>query len=90
MGLVRNLLALIGLVVVIGLGWAYTKVAPTLEGSKLDVDRIADLWATYQRLAPKFKEFDPEFPRIYTEFFENLAESGDPGVAMMWSVPVEG
>ena len=65
MGFIRNLLALIGLAVVIGLGIGYVKYWPTVS------------------------EFDPGFPKIYAEFGQKLLETGDPGKAMMWSVPVE-
>ena len=40
-------------------------------------------------IAPKLAEFDPGYPQAYSNFFGKLLESGDPGVAMMWSVPVE-
>ena len=40
-------------------------------------------------LGPKLAQFDPGFPKAYGEFAGRLLETGDPGVAMMWSVPVE-
>ncbi|MGB5736638.1 MAG: DUF302 domain-containing protein [Thiohalocapsa sp.] len=40
-------------------------------------------------IGPKLAQFDPGFPKAYSEFAGKLLESGDPGVAMMWSVPVE-
>jgi uncharacterized protein (DUF302 family) len=40
-------------------------------------------------LGPKLAALDPQFPRAYGEFAARLFESGDPGVAMMWAVPVE-
>jgi uncharacterized protein (DUF302 family) len=43
----------------------------------------------YFRIGPTLADFDPEFPGVYSEFASRLLESGDPGVAMMWSVPVE-
>jgi hypothetical protein len=66
MKLLRNLLALIGLVVVLGGAAAYVAWG----------DKIA--------------AFDPEFPRVYSQFASRLLATGDPGIAMMWSVPVEG
>jgi len=42
----------------------------------------------YATLADKLAAFDPKFPRVYQEFAERLLETGDPGVAMMWAVPV--
>ncbi|EIC20120.1 DUF302 domain-containing protein [Thiorhodovibrio frisius] len=43
----------------------------------------------YLRVSSALADFDPEFPRVYAEFAQRLLESGDPGVALMWSVPVE-
>lgn len=39
-------------------------------------------------IGPKLAQFDPGFPKAYGEFAQKLLETGDPGVAMMWSVPV--
>lgn len=64
MSFIRNLLALIGLIVVAGLGYGYYKFWPTVS------------------------QFDPGFPQVYAELAEKLLETGDPGKAMMWSVPV--
>lgn len=64
MKLIRNLLAIIGLVAVVAAAYLYVSI-----GSKL-------------------ADFDPEFPRIYKEFAARLLETGDPGVSMMWAVPV--
>jgi hypothetical protein len=35
------------------------------------------------------KQFDPRAVKIYKEFALKLLETGDPGVAMTWAVPVE-
>jgi len=40
-------------------------------------------------LGPKLAEIDPDAPRVYTDFVGRLFETGDPGVAMMWSEPVQ-
>lgn len=42
----------------------------------------------YARVGPSLAQFDPEFPGVYAEFASRLLETGDPGVAMMWSVTV--
>jgi uncharacterized protein (DUF302 family) len=65
MNLMRNLLAIIGLItlVVVGAGAAM--------------------------LGPKLAGFDPGFAKAYSQFAGRLLETGDPGVAMMWEVPVE-
>ena len=65
MGFIRNLLALIGLLVVVGIGLVVYKYGPTL----------------YQ--------FDSGSLVVYGNFAEKLLESGDPGVAMTWEVPVQ-
>jgi uncharacterized protein (DUF302 family) len=65
MKLIRNLLAIIGLIALLGVAVAYV------------------------RLGPKLAELDPGFLDVYTEFAGRLLETGDPGVAMMWAVPVE-
>lgn len=33
--------------------------------------------------------FDPGFPKVYGAFAQRLLATGDPGVAMMWAVPVK-
>jgi uncharacterized protein (DUF302 family) len=65
MSFLKNIFALIGLLVVIALVAAYILLKPVVS------------------------QFDPEFLGAYEEFAERLIETGDPGVAMMWSVPVE-
>jgi hypothetical protein len=65
MKIIRNLLAIIGLVSVLALGYGYVRFSSAVAG------------------------FDPEFSRFYVELAQRLLETGDPGVAMMWSVPVE-
>jgi uncharacterized protein (DUF302 family) len=63
--LIRNLLAIIGLITLLAL----------LAGAVIIGPRIAD--------------FDPNFASVYAEFAGKLMDTGDPGVAMMWAVPVE-
>jgi hypothetical protein len=43
----------------------------------------------YLRVGSHLAEFDPRFTEIYADFASRLVETGDPGVAMMWAVPVE-
>ena len=43
----------------------------------------------YVRIAPVLSEFDDGFVGVYQEFASRLLTTGDPGVAMMWAVPVE-
>lgn len=64
MTLIRNLLAIIGLLTLI----AVATVAI--------------------RFGPQLAELDPGATGVYGEFASRLLETGDPGVAMMWSVPV--
>jgi uncharacterized protein (DUF302 family) len=65
MNLIRNLLAVVGLLAIVTL----------LVGALT--------------LGPRLARFDPAFPQAYGEFAARLLETGDPGVAMMWSEPVE-
>ena len=65
MKIVRNLLAVIGFLTLVGVGVLSWRVVPILG------------------------EFDPEYPRVYGEFASRLLSTGDPGVAMMWAIPVE-
>jgi hypothetical protein len=63
--LIRNLLAIVGLITLIALSVGAFIIGP----------RVAD--------------FDPKFASVYAEFADRLLDTGDPGVAMMWAVPVE-
>jgi uncharacterized protein (DUF302 family) len=65
MSFIRNILAIIGLLTLVGGGIGYATVTS------------------------KLKDFDAGFVGVYQQFAERLLETGDPGVAMMWSVPVE-
>ena len=65
MNLIRNLLAIVGLITLIALSVGAFIIGP----------RVAD--------------FDPKFASVYAEFADRLLDTGDPGVAMMWAVPVE-
>jgi uncharacterized protein (DUF302 family) len=65
MALIRNILALIGLLFLIAAGYLAYKAWPAVS------------------------EFDPKFPSVYAEFAQKLFETKDPGVAMMWSEPVD-
>ncbi len=40
-------------------------------------------------LGPKLAELDSRSPQVYAELAERLLETGDPGIAMMWAVPVD-
>lgn len=41
------------------------------------------------RLGPTLAEFDNQFLAVYQEVAGRLLKTGDPGVSMMWSVPVD-
>ncbi|MBF0189384.1 MAG: DUF302 domain-containing protein, partial [Magnetococcales bacterium] len=64
MGLIKNLLALIGLVAMIAGGYAYSKIAPKMAG------------------------FDSKYMETYTDFADRLLSTGDPGTAMVVTLPV--
>ena len=65
MAIIRNVLAIIGLIAVLAGGYLYVTVSSVMA------------------------EFDPGSMGVYKEFAIKLLESKDPGVAMMYSVPVE-
>ncbi|MBF0262318.1 MAG: DUF302 domain-containing protein [Magnetococcales bacterium] len=65
MGMIKNLLAVLGLVVLLGGGYGYAK------------------------LSPKLSQMDSGYMGMYTEFASRLFETLDPGLAMVWAVPVE-
>lgn len=50
---------------------------------------VLALAGVYVWVGSKLSEFDPEAPAVYQAFASRLLESGDPGVAMMWSVQVQ-
>jgi len=65
MNIIRNLLAIVGLLA------------------------LAAILIVAVTIGPKLAQFDPDFPKAYGEFAAKLLDTGDPGVAMMWSVPVD-
>ncbi|MEN8132698.1 MAG: DUF302 domain-containing protein [Pseudomonadota bacterium] len=65
MRIIRNLLAVIGLVALLGGGFFIIKAQSILS------------------------EFDPGAVSIYKKFTADLLEHKDPGVAMMYTVPIE-
>lgn len=65
MNVIRNILAVIGLLVLISAGAATIGTASILS------------------------EFNPKAPQTYAAFAERLLEKKDPGVAMVYSIPVK-
>lgn len=43
----------------------------------------------YYKFTTVFADYDPQFTEVYGSVGQMLMETGDPGRAMMWSVPVE-
>ena len=43
----------------------------------------------YYQFKSTFSDFDPRFMEVYSEVGQRLLETGDPGISMMWSVPVQ-
>ncbi|MDM8545114.1 DUF302 domain-containing protein [Candidatus Venteria ishoeyi] len=50
---------------------------------------IIALAATAFYISSIIKSFDPEAPRMYTEFISNLVRDKNPASAMVWKVPVD-
>jgi uncharacterized protein (DUF302 family) len=44
--------------------------------------------AAYLRFGPQIAQLNPQAMSVYGEFAQKVLETGDPGVAMMWAVPV--
>jgi len=50
---------------------------------------VLTIVAVAGRFGPRLAEFDGRFLAVYQEFASKLLETGDPGVSMMWSLPVD-
>ncbi|MDM8558201.1 DUF302 domain-containing protein [Candidatus Parabeggiatoa sp. HSG14] len=79
MRLIINLLAIIGLVALVGVGIGYTKVNGML--SEFGVS-FSDIKALPSQLDPKAMD-------VYKDFFQKFIKTKDPGDAMVWSFPVD-
>lgn len=79
MGMIRNILAIIGLVALIGAGIAYSKF-----GSKMaafgDMDVATEMAA--------LDELDPKAKDVYKEMWEGLKKYGNSADATVWKVPL--
>ena len=49
---------------------------------------IALVAVAYLRFGPQIAQLDPGAMNIYSDFAAKVMETGDPALAMMWSVPV--
>lgn len=82
MGAIRNLLALIGLAVVVAGGWLYTeyqKLDPRYLGFAEDMFSKRDVW----------NSFDPEATGVYMDLARNVLQTGNAAEATIWKVPVK-
>lgn len=79
MGIIRNLLAIIGLVAIIGGGYAYSKFGAQMAGFK-DMDMKAEVTA--------LNELDPKAKDVYKEMWEGLKKYGNSADATVWKVPL--
>ncbi|OSM02090.1 DUF302 domain-containing protein [Magnetofaba australis] len=103
MGLIRNLLAIIGLVAVICGGYMYQKYGAMFGVAQQmapQMEKLAPLMAkagpAMEKFAPilekhadKFAEFEEGALDMYAGFADRLLSTGDPGVAMMWVKEVD-
>nr|VFK39408.1 MAG: Uncharacterized conserved protein, DUF302 family [Candidatus Kentron sp. TC]VFK41772.1 MAG: Uncharacterized conserved protein, DUF302 family [Candidatus Kentron sp. TC]VFK56460.1 MAG: Uncharacterized conserved protein, DUF302 family [Candidatus Kentron sp. TC] len=76
---IRNILALIGLLTLLGGGYCVYKAAPILGQLR---PALVEFYLTDA-------ELDPDFAKVYIDFAGNLLESRDPGAALAWRVPVK-
>nr|VFK53130.1 MAG: protein of unknown function DUF302 [Candidatus Kentron sp. TUN]VFK53970.1 MAG: protein of unknown function DUF302 [Candidatus Kentron sp. TUN]VFK56061.1 MAG: protein of unknown function DUF302 [Candidatus Kentron sp. TUN] len=76
MRIIKNILALIGLLTLSGGGYALYKAGPILSELRPSIIKfyLADL--------------DPKFTQTYLDLAKNILISQDPSTAMTWSVPV--
>nr|VFJ77668.1 MAG: Uncharacterized conserved protein, DUF302 family [Candidatus Kentron sp. FW] len=73
---IRNILALIGLLTLLGGGYVLYKTGPTLLELRTSIIRFY------------LAELDPKFGQVYMDFAQELLKTQDPGMAITWSVPV--
>nr|VFK12280.1 MAG: Uncharacterized conserved protein, DUF302 family [Candidatus Kentron sp. LPFa]VFK24300.1 MAG: Uncharacterized conserved protein, DUF302 family [Candidatus Kentron sp. LPFa] len=76
---IRNILALFGLLTLLGGGYAVYKSAPIL----------GQLRPAMVKFYFSDAELDLDFAKVYIDFAEKLLESQDPGMALTWRVPVK-
>ena len=79
MSIIRNLLALIGLVALIGGGYAYTKFGPQMAQFK-DMDMKSEVAA--------LNDLDPKAKDVYKEMWDGLKKYGNSADATVWKVPL--
>lgn len=102
MKLIRNLLALIGFLAIVAVAVVWLTLAPKLDGLDSELYEVTARLLDEREIDPEFVEiykklatqlmdgeFDPQFLDTYKQFATRLIETGDPGVSMMWRVPVE-
>ncbi|MEE9350615.1 MAG: DUF302 domain-containing protein [Thiotrichaceae bacterium] len=74
MNFIKNILAIIGLIALIGGGYAYSKFGSQIGGMKGEMDALAKL--------------DPKAKEVYTEMWEKLKETGNSADATVWVYPL--
>ena len=80
MNFIRNILALIGLVAIVGGAFAYTKFAPMM-GQMGDMDIGAEKAA--------LDSFDPKAKEVYMDMWKKLKETGNSADATVVTYPVK-
>ncbi|MBE9561568.1 MAG: DUF302 domain-containing protein [Proteobacteria bacterium] len=79
MRFIVNILAIIGLIAVIGAGVGYSKVNGMLLESGISINDIKSLTS----------ELDPKAMEMYANFAKKFMVDKDPGDAMVWKFPVD-
>ncbi len=87
MSFIRNLLALLGLIVLIGGGVAYYKAQPLLE--QVDQEKVKSYVELGKRIWAVRDEFDPKAEETYMSLAERLVETKDGAEATVWRRKVE-
>lgn len=88
MGFIRNILAIIGLVALIGGGYAYTKYSKQLNAIKSLVGDDYDYSKISEEIAA-FNALDPGAKKVYSEMWKKLKETGTSADATVWKRALE-
>ncbi|MCK5877628.1 MAG: DUF302 domain-containing protein [Candidatus Marithrix sp.] len=79
MRFIVNILAIIGLITIIGIGVGYSKVNGMLLEAGMSIDDVKNLMS----------ELDPKATDMYADFAKKFMVNKDPGDAMVWKFPVD-
>ncbi|MDM8564734.1 DUF302 domain-containing protein [Candidatus Halobeggiatoa sp. HSG11] len=79
MRFIVNILAIVGLITIIGIGVGYSKINGMLLEAGMSINDVKNLMS----------ELDPKAMETYADFAKKFMENKDPGDAMVWKFPVD-